>query len=81
MLSGVKDNDIDKLINEIKSIVDVILKEGNADAGNDKRPKMVHPPRGAATNDKTGKLFITTTLILLLMPRNQQPTHQRLLKQ
>nr|WP_281506159.1 variable large family protein [Borrelia nietonii] len=45
MLSGVKDNDIDKLINEIKSIVDVILKEGNADAGNDKRPKMVHPPQ------------------------------------
>ncbi|AHH13374.1 Variable outer membrane protein (plasmid) [Borrelia hermsii YBT] len=44
MLSGVKDNDIDKLINEIKSIVDVILKEGNADACNDKRPKMVHPP-------------------------------------
>ncbi|AMR76040.1 hypothetical protein A0V01_05375 (plasmid) [Borrelia hermsii] len=38
------------------------------------------PPKGAATNGKTGKLFITTTLILLLMPRNQQPTHQRLVE-
>ncbi|AHH11553.1 variable large family protein (plasmid) [Borrelia coriaceae] len=59
--AGVVGTDIDKLVNGIKSIVDVVLKDiGNASAGDDKKATDLSGRTGGnSTSDESGKLFAT----------------------
>ncbi|WP_434757294.1 variable large family protein (plasmid) [Borrelia puertoricensis] len=51
--AGVKGDGIENLVEGIKGIVDVVLKEGNPEAGNDKKAE----DGNARNNDGAGKLF------------------------
>nr|WP_247032752.1 variable large family protein [Borrelia venezuelensis] len=53
--AGVAGTGVDKLVQGIKGIVEVVLKEGNAEAGNDKKAEDGSTARTA--NDGAGKLF------------------------
>ncbi|UPA11496.1 variable large family protein (plasmid) [Borrelia parkeri] len=56
--AGVAGTGVDKLINGIKSIVDVVLKDvGNADAGDNKKAEELN----VRNNDGAGKLFDGST--------------------
>ncbi|ETZ17331.1 Variable outer membrane protein [Borrelia duttonii CR2A] len=57
--SGGVVGDVDKLINGIKGIVDVVLKEGNPEAGTEKKALDGQTDRtgGNAADDEAGKLF------------------------
>ncbi|AHH10086.1 Variable outer membrane protein (plasmid) [Borrelia parkeri SLO] len=55
---GAAGTGVDSLVKGIKLIVDVVLKEGNAEAGNDKKAEDGNTARTAAGGDgEAGKLF------------------------
>ncbi|ATQ15520.2 variable large family protein (plasmid) [Borrelia miyamotoi] len=56
--AGAAGTGIDSLVKGIKGIVEVVLKEGNAEAGNDKKAEDGNTARTAAGGDgEAGKLF------------------------
>ncbi|ETZ17517.1 Variable outer membrane protein [Borrelia duttonii CR2A] len=59
---GVLGTEVEKLVKGIKDIVDIVLKEGKHDAGNDKKASDGSTSRTAnGGTDEAGKLFGTTS--------------------
>ncbi|WP_051480221.1 variable large family protein [Borrelia crocidurae] len=54
---GIAGTEIDRLVKGIKNIVEVVLKEGNADAGTDKKADGLTARSNNAQNGEAGKLF------------------------